>query len=258
VVDIANQNPGRGALMDGGLDRRSHSRHLTLFRVALLHFEGREILCVVREISAGGLSARSYQALFVGDRVQAELRAGELIEGSVIWVRGWDVGIAFVAPVDVDEVLKSRWVKEDGRRQRLPRVHLECRARLRIASRCGIPVKVEDLSQRGAKIRLEKPVSEMGDATLTLPDLPPIAVVIRWRNDDLMGLSFIDSLSFDRLALWLQAHPQCAGALSSDSGMVQSEPEPEPEPEPELGPVAGYERSVGSCPGPAALHQAMG
>ena len=58
-------------------DRRNHDRYLTILRVALLHTEAAKELCVVRNISAGGLSARVYRSFEVDEAVEVEFRSEE-------------------------------------------------------------------------------------------------------------------------------------------------------------------------------------
>ena len=66
-------------------ERRAEKRHVALLRVALLHAGGTKELCVVKNLSASGLSARLYRDLPEGAQVQIEFRSGELLSGSVIW-----------------------------------------------------------------------------------------------------------------------------------------------------------------------------
>lgn len=63
------------------IERRGHARHITILRVALLHTADVKELCVVRNISAGGLSARVYRSFSIGETVQVEFRSDERLEG---------------------------------------------------------------------------------------------------------------------------------------------------------------------------------
>jgi hypothetical protein len=190
-------------VVDG--DRRSHDRHVTILRVALLHTARSKELCVVRNISAGGLSARVYRTFAVGELVQVELKCDERIEGTVQWVRDCDIGIAFVREIEVEAVLTSRWVTEDGRRQRLPRIDLDCRCRLRVGSRFYLGT-LRDISQGGAKVHVQRPFQGSGDAVLTLPELGFLESSVRWSHRTIVGLSFNERLPFTVLAHWLQKH----------------------------------------------------
>lgn len=186
-------------------ERRREQRHKTIMRVGVLHGEGYKELCLVRNISAGGMMARVYRDLGVGERLSVELRQEQLLEGKVAWSRDWYVGITFDAPIDVEDSLASRWVSELGQRPRLPRIDIDCPARIRVGSRF-YAARLRNISQGGAKVQLFKPLEAWGDAALSLLDLPPLKGQIRWMFDDCLGLSFNERLPFEVLALWLQDH----------------------------------------------------
>src|SRR5258708_34037728 len=112
-------------------ERRAQPRQLALLRVALLRANGVRDLCVVKNISPSGLSARIYRKLTGGEHVEVEFRSAELLTGSVVWTQGWEAGIVFPEPINVDSVLASRWICETGKRRTLPRVEIDCRGRLK-------------------------------------------------------------------------------------------------------------------------------
>jgi hypothetical protein len=185
------------------LDRRGHKRQRALLRVALLHTEGTKDLCVVKNISASGLSARVYRRLAGNSHVRVEFRSGELLSGSIVWERDWDVGIVFPKPIDVDSVLASRWITEEGRRRTLPRIDLACRGQLTAGSR-SLNVMLQDISQGGARVQTEAPVTDLRNIVLSLADLPPIPGVVRWMGGTEVGISFNECVAFEQLARWIQ------------------------------------------------------
>ena len=109
-------------------ERRDGERHLTLFRVGALMIGDRRELCLIKNISAGGMLIRAYCELEVGTRVSVELKSGEPVEGAARWVDGENVGIAFDRPVDVLDLLSNSM---DGPRPRMPRVAVDCTALVR-------------------------------------------------------------------------------------------------------------------------------
>jgi hypothetical protein len=185
-------------------ERRGAPRQLTLLRVALLHAGGTSDLCIIRNLSGGGVSASVYRALDKGESVQIEFRSDERLSGEVIWTRGQEVGIAFPANIDVEAVLASRWVNENGKQQRLPRINLECGCRIRVGSNFYVG-RLRDISQGGAKVEVQRPFKGTGDAILTLPGYGIVECTIRWSSKATLGLSFNERLPFAVLAQWLQA-----------------------------------------------------
>jgi hypothetical protein len=185
-------------------DRRKEGRHIALLRVGVLHARGHKDLCVVKNISANGLSARAYRQVAVGDEVHIEFKSGEILTGKIAWTRDWNLGIAFPDPIDVEAVLASRWVREPQRRRNLPRVPVACDGRLKHGPR-SMDVTLLDISQGGARLRIGASPPDLGEAVLTLPGLAPVAGVVRWIANGQVGMSFNECLSFDQLASWIYA-----------------------------------------------------
>ena len=71
-------------------DRRKEGRHVALLRVGVLHARGERNLCVVKNISVSGLSARAYQKVTIGDEVhRVVVRRGGQRGSYLLWVDGW-------------------------------------------------------------------------------------------------------------------------------------------------------------------------
>jgi hypothetical protein len=152
--------------------------------------------------------ARIYRELPVGETLKIELKEGQFLPGRVAWARDWYVGLTFDEAIDVEEALASRWISECGQRPRLPRIEVECPARVRIGSRFYAGT-LRNISQGGAKVEIARSLEAWGDASLRVADLPPFASQIRWMFGDCLGLSFNERLPFEVLALWL--HNQRTG-----------------------------------------------
>lgn len=88
-------------------ERRGDVRIVTMLRVGVLHSDSRKDLCVVRNLSAGGLAARVYRSFSIGESLRVELREGDCIEGSVRWAREREIGVAFSESIDVEAVLST-------------------------------------------------------------------------------------------------------------------------------------------------------
>jgi hypothetical protein len=54
----------------------------------------------------------------------------------------------------------------------------------------------------------------LGKVELSLPDLPPIAGVVRWISGPNLGVSFNECLAFETLARWIQARREGLGRLA--------------------------------------------
>jgi hypothetical protein len=58
------------------VQRRESERHLTLLRVGALLIDGRRELCLIRNVSAGGMMIRAYSDIPVGTPLSIELKHG--------------------------------------------------------------------------------------------------------------------------------------------------------------------------------------
>lgn len=184
-------------------DRRRQERQLALLRVALLHAGGVSDICVVRNVSTNGLSARVYRKITTGEQVEIEFRSGELLTGSVVWEHECNVGIVFPKPIDVAAVLSSSCAGEVTKRRALPRINIECQGRLSTGLQSMV-VTLRDISQAGASLEVEGPTTELSNVQLLLPDLPSIAGVVRWTSGQNVGVSFNGCIAFEQLARWIQ------------------------------------------------------
>jgi hypothetical protein len=191
-------------------ERRRHSRQLALLRVALVHAGGVSDICVVRNVSPNGLSARVYRKLSTGDQVEIEFRSGQMLAGSVVWEEDYNIGIVFPRPIDVGQVLASRWSSEAGKRRALPRITVECAGTLSNGLR-SVAVMLRDISQGGASLESETQAIGPGTVALSLPGLPPIAGVVRWTSGASLGVSFNECIAFETLARWIQARREGLG-----------------------------------------------
>jgi hypothetical protein len=188
-------------------ERRNAPRHLTILRVgALIGPEGRE-LCLIRNISGGGLMAHVYSRHVPGEAVAVELKTNQQLSGTVIWAEGSNIGIRFDAEMDVSEMLSSQAVLENGWQPRLPRIEIDRLATLRCGARI-YGVNTRDISQGGVKIETDVPLEIGREVVLTLDKFRPLHGVVRWCANGLAGVAFNQLIPFADLMTWLRGEPQ--------------------------------------------------
>ena len=91
----------------GPPDRRTGERHLTLLRVGALIIGERRELCLIKNVSAGGMLIRAYCDIALGTPISIELKHGETISGVAQWIKDGCVGVTFDQPVDVIALLSG-------------------------------------------------------------------------------------------------------------------------------------------------------
>lgn len=191
-------------------DRRRDQRHLTILRVgALIAASGRE-LCLIRNISAGGLMAHVYSRHEKGDRIAVELKSDHQIPGTILWVDESNVGITFDETIDVEELLANQGTLDNGWRPRPPRVEVDRLGSLRCGARIHT-VNTRDISQGGVKIEIDQELEPGSDVVLMLDRLRPIHGVVRWFHDGSAGIAFNQVIPFHELMAWLRPDPNRAG-----------------------------------------------
>jgi hypothetical protein len=184
-------------------ERRTGPRHMTILRVGTIVVDGRHELCLIRNISAGGLMAHVYSTLKPEQRLEVELKTHQKVVGRVSWCSGSNVGIAFDEPVDVEDLLASNSELQNGWRPRLPRVEVDRLGTLRVGSHIHA-LNTRDISQGGVKIEIDQPLEVGAEIVVALQDLRPLQGVVRWYHEGLCGVSFNQIIPFQELINWLR------------------------------------------------------
>lgn len=188
--------------------RRSGKRHLSLLRVGSLTLEGRHELCLIRNISAGGMLIRAYCAIAPGTPLEIEFKHGEAVAGTARWTTDDCVGVTFDQPIDVLALLSS---SEDGPRPRMPRIAIDCAAGLRVDAAVH-RIRAVDISQGGLKLRSPDELPLGAYVIVSLPGLGPCPAMIRWCSNGTYGITFNRLIPLPELVEWL--HDQ-RGATSA-------------------------------------------
>lgn len=184
----------------GQSDRRDGERHMTLYRVGSILVDDRRELCLIKNISAGGMMIRAYCTLAEGTPLSVELKSGQPITGKVEWLRDQVAGIAFDQPIDVIDILSASM---DGPRPRMPRIEIAGYATVREGAN-ALRVAVCDISQGGMKIKCEAVLPIGAEVVVSLPGLSAQRAVTCWRDHGFTGITFNRLLPLSELVCWLQ------------------------------------------------------
>lgn len=185
-------------------ERRGDDRHMTLFRVGSIVLGDRRELCLIKNISAGGMMIRAYCDIPEGSPLSVELKSGHPVSGRASWTRDGTVGVAFDEIVDVVEILSSSM---EGPRPRMPRIEVDCHASVREGSRIH-RMRVRDISQGGLKVESAEILNHGCDLTVSLPGLGSHASTLRWSQGNHLGITFNRLIPLPQLVAWLQAMRQ--------------------------------------------------
>ena len=179
-------------------------RHLTLYRVGALTVAGRRELCLIKNVSAGGMLIRAYSEIPVGTHISIELKHHETVCGTVQWVDNDSVGICFDRPIDVISLIS---LPTEGPRPRMPRIEVDCMATVRDGSTV-MKAKAINISQGGLRVESWSDLTIGSNVVVSLHGLTPEAAQVKWRDGDHYGLVFNRTLSITQLVAWLQQRHQ--------------------------------------------------
>jgi hypothetical protein len=181
-------------------ERRTGERHLSLLRVGTVTIDGRRELCLIRNISAGGMLIRAYCDIATGTRLAVELKHGEPMVATAKWTREECVGISFDQPIDVLALLSS---SEEGPKPRMPRVEVDCTVWVRVGADM-YRARAMDISQGGLKVQVRKELPLGAAVVVSMTGMDPCAGVIRWTEDGAYGITFNRVLPLSVLVSWVQ------------------------------------------------------
>jgi hypothetical protein len=187
-------------------ERRKGERYLSLLRVGALLIDGRQELCLVRNVSAGGMLIRPYSPVALGTVVTIELKHGETVSGVVKWIEDGLVGISFDAPIDVVALLAS---SAEGPQPRMPRIELGCTAWVREDADIH-RTRTVNISQGGMCVEGSAELRIDADVIVSLAGLGPIAGVVKWQEAERYGIGFNRVLAVNELMDFLRQQQRLA------------------------------------------------
>jgi hypothetical protein len=180
-------------------ERRADERHMSLLRVGALLIGDRRELCLIRNVSVGGMLIRAYSAIEPGTRLSIELKQGEAVHGAVLWAKDDLVGVSFDEPIDILSLITT---SSDAPRPRMPRLEVRCTAWVRdgaIVHR----TRAVNISQGGVRVETAKVLTAGSQVTVTLPGMPPEQGVVRWSDEEGCGITFNRVLALSQLVAWV-------------------------------------------------------
>lgn len=177
-------------------ERRQAPRVTVMIRPGKLIADGREFLCVVRDVSETGLKVRLFHPLPEHRSLEIEFDNGERHALQLVWQAGDLAGCFFIDSVDCARLLVGQ---NDDFPRRQPRLNVTLPAVL-FAGGLRTDVQICDISQRGASI--ETPGWLMIDELVRVECalLPTLHAKVRWRRPPRYGLVFEHTFKIEELA----------------------------------------------------------
>ncbi len=184
-------------------DQRAAPRFIALIRAAKLVCDGREFICVVRDVSTTGVRLRCFHALPRGQAMTLELQNGDSLALEPVREEGEEASFRFVGPVSIERLLQ-----ETMPYPRRP-LRLNMAIPLTLRTLAGpIAAVTQNISQQGCRVECAMPLALSQSVTVESAFLPGIRAKVRWRRGSACGLVFDDTFSLKDFAVHA-ARMQC-------------------------------------------------
>jgi hypothetical protein len=188
-------------------DRRAGPRHISILRVGKICWDDEDQLCIVRNISAGGLMVGCNRPPPVDQRVTVELRSDKQMPGTVRWNRDGNVGIQLDCSINIEAVLREERNPLLRIRPRAPRFLRRGTVKL-IGEGEPVLSDIIDISIGGLSCRPERPLRRGEPVVASVQGLVATTAEIRWTKGDVTGVRFEKPLPWRAFGDWLDAAPR--------------------------------------------------
>ena len=182
---------------DDWKDERTEARLTLLLRTAKLIADGREYLCLVRDVSATGTKLQLFHPLPQANSYRLELEENVEFDLNPVWSEGSFTGFRFAHQCNLGRLFRNHEVPYPKRQIRL-KAPLRGIMRQDAMEESGI--SFENISQQGACIQCDKWFALDQRIIVDLKGFPPIPARVRWRNRPLYGLVFEQTFRYEELA----------------------------------------------------------
>ena len=188
---------------EAGADLRGAPRFTLLIRAAKLVSVQGEFVCVIRDVSATGISVKLFHQLPPGEVLDLQLQCGETYKINRIRESEGEAAFEFVDNIDVEQ-----FISEVGQ---FPKRGLRLGIKIPITIRTlsqRLPAMVHNISQQGARFESEALLAQDQSLRLEGKGLGEFYAKVRWRREQEYGVVFDDVMTlgdFARMAARLQA-----------------------------------------------------
>lgn len=186
----------------GFVERREGNRHISVFRVGRLVFDGKDQLCVIRNISSGGVMIESNYAPPVDSHILIELRSDRSLPATVRWSRDREAGVSFETPIDVAAMLREERPSILRMHPRAPRFQRHGRARI-MGRQQTVDGNIDNISINGLAVHASGAFAKDEPVVVVIDGLGATHAAVRWTTHDGVGLKLNAPLSYRALADWL-------------------------------------------------------
>jgi hypothetical protein len=173
------------------------------FDAASIYHSGVRQNCVIRKISALGVTVGSELAPALGDRVSVEIATGQRPTGKVAWTGRNELGIRFDDAIDVIALLNRQLVSQTPERRTMPRLEVRCLAHIKCGENYWAAM-LRNISTKGLQLEASQ-LPALGTYVSVFVEglnVPPGEVI--WSQANLAGVELFEELSWTSIIPWVR------------------------------------------------------
>lgn len=179
-----------------GAEQRSAPRFTSLIRAAKLVSSQGEFVCVVRDVSTGGVRLRCFHAIPEDRKMELQLQNGESFVVERVREDRFEASFRFITPAAIERLVQEAW----DRPRRPLRLNMALPLTLR-TSAGSVAAVTQNISQQGCRVECAIPLALAQSVILESAYLPAIRAKVRWRVSGSCGLVFDDTFSLKEFAV---------------------------------------------------------
>lgn len=208
AIDFSSGEEPESGISPEALDQRAAPRFTSLIRAAKLVSSQGEFVCVVRDVSTGGVRLRCFHAI-PDDRVmELQLQNGESFVVERVREEGFEASYRFITPAAIERLVQEAW---DYPRRPL---RLNMALPLTLRTQTGAVAAVtQNVSQQGCRVECAMPLALAQSVIIESAYLPGIRAKVRWRVAGACGLVFDDTFTLKDFAVHA-ARLQCPSLVA--------------------------------------------
>lgn len=195
----------------GYIERRTGNRHISVFRVGRLVDDQGDQICVIRNISSGGVMIEANRIPEAGARVTIELRSDRSLAATVRWARDREAGIQFDSPIDVAAMLREEKQSILRLSPRASRFIRQGNVKI-IGTVATCDAAIANISINGLGLKTDTRFARDEPVIASIEGLGAARAVVRWWTKGEMGLKLQTPLSYRALANWLDDRAEASAA----------------------------------------------
>lgn len=184
-------------------EQRAARRFSLLIRPAKLTSAQGEFVCVLRDVSRTGVSAKLFHKLPSCEDYTLELQNGHTYAMRKVWERSGEAGFEFSDEIDVNQLIAEA---SDYQKRGL---RLALHFPITITTLSGAhQALIENISQQGARFECQNKLAIDQNVRIEGESLRETRAKVRWRRDENYGVVFDDTFSLGEFAQFV-ARLQC-------------------------------------------------